>query len=689
MTIREQVSFTAAWRCESTQAHPITAYVPVLSSEVIQQRAVLVEPPAFGRPETLSNGSDATAAEVSPAHIRSPEPFEGPSFPVEEVLEAPQPAASPLVYTQLSEYAFSDREDHGVVSGKRGQITRCEDEPIHTPGAIQAHGMLTGLDVVEGPGPPRFVCRVVSENSEAICKYSPRFLLQLENFLHIFPVNQRLLFESHARSIIATYKKTSKSAEPKVFGISFVNPEDQIVPFWCAMHFLGGDYNLLMCEFELEMGPDIDHVLLEGPASMPYNSLDSDPLDAAVSFFSPLEPLDIAGDTIDSLQGEGKTMEVVSVMSQIQEQLSRSANVQELLDAIVAITRQLTNFDRAMVYQFDEDYNGTVVAELVNPQICSDVYRGLHFPASDIPKQARDLYKLNRVRILFNRASIPSRLICRNIEDLETPLDLSHSYLRAMSPVHLKYLGNMGVTSTMSIALDYKNNLWGLICCHSYGATGLRVPFPVRKLCYWVGLCASNCLHKLLAAEKLRDRNALISMQIDVSPQVCISASSNDLLRLFQADFGFLVVKGEARTIGKLSSYPEAVTLLRYVYFRNFTTIYAANNITQSFTDLVYEPGFSHIAGLFVIPLSQDAGDFIVFFRKNQIKEVHWAGNPNMAKFGPLEPRDSFKTWIETVKGTCRPWAEEQCTCIHTDSNQNTLTFPYSRSCSNDQAGLR
>lgn len=154
-------------------------------------------------------------------------------------------------------------------------------------------------------------------------------------------------------------------------------------------------------------------------------------------------------------------------------------------------------------------------------------------------------------------------------------------------------------------------------------------------------------------------------MQIDASPQICISASSDDLLRLFQADFGFLVVKGEARTIGQLSSYPEAVTLLRYVYFRNFSSSYATKSVSQDLTDLHYKPGFDHIAGLLVIPLSQDAGDFIVFFRKNQIVEVHWAGNPSMAKIGALEPRNSFKKWTETVKQSSKPWGDEQCTFDH------------------------
>jgi light-regulated signal transduction histidine kinase (bacteriophytochrome) len=91
-----------------------------------------------------------------------------------------------------------------------------------------------------------------------------------------------------------------------------------------------------------------------------------------------------------------------------------------------------------MVYQFDQTWNGRVVTELVDPRATRDLYKGLNFPASDIPKQARDLYKVNKVRMLYDRDQETARLVCRTVEDLENPLDLTHSYLRAMSPIHVR-----------------------------------------------------------------------------------------------------------------------------------------------------------------------------------------------------------------------------------------------------------
>jgi len=112
------------------------------------------------------------------------------------------------------------------------------------------------------------------------------------------------------------------------------------------------------------------------------------------------------------------------------------------------------------------------------------------------------------------------------------------------------------------------------------------------------------------------------------------------------------VVQGEARTIGKLASYLEAITLLNYVNFRKFESVFASENIRKDFSDLNYDPGFKHIAGLSSYPylLSPET---VVFFRENQIKEVHCPGNPNIEKFGSLELRDSFKKWTERVQGVC------------------------------------
>ena len=146
--------------------------------------------------------------------------------------------------------------------------------------------------------------------------------------------------------------------------------------------------------------------------STPYNTLDSDPLDAASSLESRSQPLNIALSTSDLFTGDGRTMKVLSVMSQIQRQLSAASSVQDLLDIIVEVVHELTAFHRCMIYQFDQSFNGKVVAELVNPHASSDFYKDLHFRATEISKQARELHKIDKVRALFDRDRKPVRLAC-------------------------------------------------------------------------------------------------------------------------------------------------------------------------------------------------------------------------------------------------------------------------------------
>jgi light-regulated signal transduction histidine kinase (bacteriophytochrome) len=140
--------------------------------------------------------------------------------------------------------------------------------------------------------------------------------------------------------------------------------------------------------------------------------------------------------------GRTAALEIANVISQIQRQLAAASSLEEGLEVLVGVVRELMDSHR------DQAWNGRVVTELVDSQAIKDLYKGLHFPASDIPEQGRDLYRVNKVRILYDREQQTARLVYRKVEDLTNPLDLTHSYLRAMSPTHIKYLENMAVRSS-------------------------------------------------------------------------------------------------------------------------------------------------------------------------------------------------------------------------------------------------
>ena len=222
----------------------------------------------------------------------------------------------------------------------------------------------------------------------------------------------------------------------------------------------------------------------------------------------------------------------------------------------------------------------------------------------------------------------------------------------------------MGVRSSMSISILINSDLWGLVACHGYGDLGIRVTLPIRELCRNIGDCAAINIERLLMLQRIESRKPPTTTPPTQNPAGFIAASSADLLRVFGADFGLLSIQGEARAIGKLEPYREALALLAYLQMHRFTTVHACKNINSEFPDISYPPGIHTLSGLLVVPLSITGSDFLIFFRRGELREVRWAGNPyekiNKPGSEYLEPRMSFKRWTETVRGTSKEWTEDQ-----------------------------
>ncbi|KAJ2977057.1 hypothetical protein NQ176_g4591 [Zarea fungicola] len=569
---------------------------------------------------------------------------------------------APLVTTRFTH--VETEEGHAIITGRDGVLQQCEDEPIHTPGAVQGFGCLLALHE-EADG--SFIVRYVSENSKRLLGYSPRSLFRLSNFLDILTDDQQDNLLDHI-DFIKDEDADPSTNGPEVLSISVRHPKlGRSVKLWCAIHINAAHRDLIICEFELD--DDREHPLRppsELTPDVPTDTLDSKPTEEALQESTEVisRPLRILR-SARKRRGEQGAMQVFDILSQVQEQLASATTLTTFLKILVGIVKELTGFHRIMIYQFDSTFNGKVVTELVDTSHTIDLYKGLHFPASDIPRQARELYKVNKVRLLYDRDLPTARIVCRSQQDLDIPLDMTHAYLRAMSPIHIKYLGNMEVRSSMSISVNAFNELWGLIACHSYGSHGMRVSFPVRKLCRLVGETASRNIESLSYASRLQARKLINTSPTDKNPSGYIVASSDDLLKLFDADCGLLSIKDETKVLGVMDHSQEALALLEYLRMRKVTSVLASQDVRLDFPDLRYPPGFHSIAGLLYVPLSVGGNDFIVFFRKGQVKEVNWAGNPyeKTIREGTteyLEPRASFKVWKETVLSKCREWDEEQ-----------------------------
>ncbi|KAH9986884.1 hypothetical protein BJV74DRAFT_927090 [Russula compacta] len=659
----------------------------------------------------------------------------------------------------LVTFRFEHREDgdgHHVVIGREGMLSRCEDEPIRTPGAVQGFGVL--IAVQEDIKNDRLLVRQVSENSTELLGLSPRYLFSLTSFTDVLPDSQASILWDNIQYLADPDEDSpSEDDSPHIFllsgwgmpGSALLDDGDgdpqrrRLWSCWCAAHLpkmtggatASGIRDLVILEFELEhdkfnplypapppsqnvsdstlspfsppegaLMPSSVSSLATQTNARPVAGLEGDDnwtpsaediLESTTNYAKPLpalerirnlsriaQPSSATGPGVDALaaasDGSGcgspvrtrrrKTgavglMDVFAVISQINEQLSAAPDLDTFLKFVVGLIKDLTQFHRVLVYQFDENWNGQTVAELVDWNHTHDLYRGLHFPASDIPAQVGREYK---IRLLYDREQPTARLIIRSKDDLEVPLNMTHCYLRAMSPIHLKYLANMGVRSSMSVSIVAFGHLWGLVACHSYGLNGMRVSFPVRQILRLMSDSISRNVERLSYAQRLLTRKLFnaIAASAKQQPQSYIVSNADDLLGLFNADFGVLVIGEGAKILGPNEHGQEVLVVAEYLRLKHFSTIQASQAVTKDFPDLQLSTGLEVIAGLLFVPLSQSGSDFIVLLRKGLPRAVRWAGRPYKdgadGSRASLEPRASFRVWSETVAGRCRAWSEEQ-----------------------------
>ncbi|CAG8234664.1 unnamed protein product [Penicillium salamii] len=564
---------------------------------------------------------------------------------------------------------------HSVTIGGRQILQRCEDEPIRIPGAIQSFGVIIAL---REESPDQLVVRVVSENSEQVFGYSAQQLFALHSFFDIMSENQITRFTEHL-DYVRDDGHDLDADGPEVFLLSILS-SGETRRFWCAAHVSQENKDIIICEFELEEDRLNPLNVEDDLTGTPLATTPSSEVPTNILGIKPT-PAQFTASTVSSSQsfralryarrrkGEAAAMQIFNTISPIQEQLSLANDSETLLEITAGLVKELVGFHRVLIYQFDSNWNGKVMAELVDPQVTVDLYKGLHFPASDIPAQARELYKVNRVRLLYDRDHSTSRLVCRTLEDLETPLDMTHAYLRAMSPIHTQYLANMGVRSSMSISINAFGNLWGLISCHSYGCTGMRVSFPIRKLCRLVGDTVARNIERIERGVSLQAQGFVNAVPKETNPASCIVASSDDLMRFLGADSGALLIRKEVKLLGvsshaECTSSQEILALLEYLRARRVTSVLVSHDITKDFPDFQFTLGARNISGLLCVPLSTTENQFLVFFRCGQLTTVTWAGNPyetakckQAATGNHLTPRQSFNRWSETVLAQSRHWS--------------------------------
>lgn len=359
---------------------------------------------------------------------------------------------------------------------------------------------------------------------------------------------------------------------------------------------------------------------------------------------------------------ESGRSDYTSYVNPMMERISKAGSSEKLCDVAARQLRALTGFDRVMVYKFGENGSGTVIAESLTGN--RESFKGLRYPASDIPKQARAMYKRSLLRIIADVSDHGVDIIPANNPE-GVPLDLTMSTTRAVSPVHLEYLTNMGVGASMSISILKRGELWGLFACHN--DTPKTLPFNIRSAAELFGQLFAFVLDQHESDEEKRDQLRAQDLHDKLMSRLAegatISESLDQILdaigRVIPFDGAIGWIDGDFTSFGQTPLREEFLGMVPFLNTTAASRIYDNKNLISSYPKA--EDFADRTAGIMVLPVSRTPRDYIILCRSEIANMVNWAGNPDkpvtVGKFGArLTPRKSFEAWQEVVRNTCTPW---------------------------------
>ncbi|GCL38058.1 multi-sensor signal transduction histidine kinase [Sphaerospermopsis reniformis] len=343
--------------------------------------------------------------------------------------------------------------------------------------------------------------------------------------------------------------------------------------------------------------------------------------------------------------------------------LENTKNLREFCQIIVQEVRKVTGFDRVMLYKFDDDGHGSVIAEEKIDELES--YLGLHYPESDIPKPARKLFIDNSIRLIPDTNIEPVIIFPVDNPVTNRPVDLTNSILRSPAPCHIEYLHNMGVGASLTISLIKDQKLWGLIACHH--KTPKYVSYELRKACEFLGRVIFS---EISAREETEDYDYRMNLTYIQSLLVeYMSQEDNfidglvknqpNLLDLTSATGAAVCFGGNYTLIGETPREEELNFLVEWLKNNIEDEVFYTDSLANIYPDAI---SFKNVAsGLLAIPISQR--NYVLWFRPEVIQTVNWGGDPNKAyevnqTQGNLRlcPRKSFELWKETVRLTSLLW---------------------------------
>jgi two-component system, chemotaxis family, sensor kinase Cph1 len=373
-----------------------------------------------------------------------------------------------------------------------------------------------------------------------------------------------------------------------------------------------------------------------------------------------LEPLEVTNSSVS---------ELYNLLKKSLVKIKKTSSFTQITELIVQEIREITDYDRVMIYRFEPDGTGVVIAENKAEKI-TDSYLDLHYPASDIPKQARKLYSENWLRLIVDFNYQPVEIIPRNHPLTDQPTDLSFSFLRSVSPIHVQYAQNMGVRAGLSISLMDDKKLWGLIVCHHYAPKNINL--KIRNYCELLGQFLSLELVNYQEREQDKYEEKIKDIQQQIKQALNLKNNSihtifwqlgTNILELVKAQEAAIYFEEEITLIGQTPPLNWVKEFITWFLVSQTEEIFFTNCLCEIYP--AARKFKAQVSGLLAISVFLNHHSYHIFwFRPEQIYTVNWAGNPEkpviVSDDGDLHlsPRRSFELWKETVNEKSIPWQQ-------------------------------
>lgn len=359
-------------------------------------------------------------------------------------------------------------------------------------------------------------------------------------------------------------------------------------------------------------------------------------------------------------------------LSRILNELNSPHTIADLTSGAARLVKTVFGYDRVMIYQFDEEWNGKVIAEEKEEELES--WMGLHYPASDIPKPSRDLFLKQEIRIISDVNYQSARLIPLLSPTSNEPLDLSLSELRAVSPIHIEYLKNMGVGASLTAAIVIKGKLWGLLACHHYSKKYIN--YYQRQSVKFLTQIYTNSLGVLTAQNLIEKSKGYLKIKNEILTRVgsqpdnltALIAEDQPFTALLPCSGGAVYLNGNLCLVGETPRKTEVLKIIKE-HLHKQSVVYHTRNLEK-----VFPPAGDYkdkASGILSVKIGDMTGDFLMWFRGESSTEVSWGGNPEknaVIKDGikHLSPRKSFEKWTKQVSGISKPWKDHEIEAVNT-----------------------